>query len=155
MALGIAQMSSIRSTISGHQSRTGLPYHLHWTTNLNQNCCEQDDADDDRGDDDDDDDNNDDDDDDDDDDVGFPTVGFPNTELISKLLKKISVRVDVSKSLKTFFFLRMKSWSTISLSFLESTGSISHRRVPQSGVSFKIIENTRLGFGIYWADVPP
>ena len=92
MALGIAQMSSIRSTISGHQSRTVLPYHLHWTTNLNQNCCEQDDAGDDRGDDD-----------DDNDDVGFPTVGFPNAELISKLLNKIYVRVDVSKWLKTYF----------------------------------------------------
>ena len=59
---------------------------------MNQNCCEQDDADDDRGDDD-----------DDDDDVGLPTVGFPKAELISKLLNKISVRVDVSKSLKTYF----------------------------------------------------
>ena len=64
-------------------------------TNLNQNCYEQDDADDDRSDDDDDDDN-------DDDDAGFPTVGFPKAELISKLLNKISVRVDVSKSLKTY-----------------------------------------------------
>ena len=68
---------------------------------MNQHCCEQDDADDDRGDDDDDDDN--DDDDDDDDDVGFPTVGFPKARLISKLLNNISVRVDVSKSLKTYF----------------------------------------------------
>ena len=63
------------------------------TPNLNQNCHEQDDADDDRGDDDD----------DDDDDVGLPTVGFPEAELISKLLNKISVWVDVSKSLKTYF----------------------------------------------------
>ena len=60
-------------------------------TNLKQNGCEQDDADDDRGDD------------DDNDDVGFPTVGFPKAELISKLLNKISVRVDVLKSLKTYF----------------------------------------------------
>ena len=59
---------------------------------MNQNWCEQDDADDDRGDDD-----------DDNDDVGFPTVGFPKAELISKLLNKISVRVDVLKSLKTYF----------------------------------------------------
>ena len=64
------------------------------TPNLNQNCHEQDDVDDDRGDDDDD---------DDDDDVGLPTVGFPKAELISKLLNKISVWVDVSKSLKTYF----------------------------------------------------
>ena len=71
-------------------------------TNLNQNCYEQDDADDDRSDDDDDDDN-------DDDDAGFPTVATPKAELISKLLNKISVRVDVSKSLKHIFFLRMKS----------------------------------------------
>ena len=56
------------------------------TPNLNQNCHEQDDVDDDRGDDD-----------DDDDDVGLPTVGFPKAELISKLLNKIYVRVDVSK----------------------------------------------------------
>ena len=61
------------------------------TPNLNQNCHEQDDADDDRGDD------------DDDDDVGLPTVGFPKAELISKLLNKISVWVDVSKSLKIYF----------------------------------------------------
>ena len=59
---------------------------------MNQHCCEQDDADDDRGDDD-----------DDNDDVGFPTVGFPKAELISKLLNKISVRVDVLKSFKTYF----------------------------------------------------
>ena len=61
------------------------------TPNLNQNCHEQDDADDDRGDD------------DDDHDVGFPTMGFSKAELISKLLNKISVWVDVSKSLKTYF----------------------------------------------------
>ena len=97
-------MSSIHSTISGHRSQV---CHINEAkfkaTNLNQHCCEQDDADDDRGDDDDDDDDN------DDDDVGFPTVGFPKAELISKLLNKISVRVDVSKSLKTCFCLRMKS----------------------------------------------
>ena len=72
------------------------------TPNLNQNCHEQDDADDDRGDDDDDNDDNDDDD-DDDDDIGFPTVGLPKADLISKLLNKISVWVDVSKSLETYF----------------------------------------------------
>ena len=45
----------------------------------------------------------DDNDDNDDDDMGFPTVGFPKAELISKLLNKISVWVDVSKSLETYF----------------------------------------------------
>ena len=45
----------------------------------------------------------DDNDDNDDDDMWFPTVGFPKADLISKLLNKISVWVDVSKSLETYF----------------------------------------------------
>ena len=93
-------------------------------TNLKQNCYEQDDADDDRGDDDDDDDDNDY---DDDDDVGFPTVGFPNAELISKLLNKISVRVDVSKLLKTYFLFENEI----------------------------LIDDNVVIFGIYGVDFPP